>query len=355
MKALIAAPFRYTTGGIKSHNGASYEVMRDVIRNKTGISYIDIAYENVKNKIDVQSYDEIFIYYGINHSQDNRANAWGGLANQDYTGDKAVLESKAKLTILRDPFPLYYPKSLKAKLNSNDFKKLPKIHQLKVGNINFERMIELTTFPFEKHFIPGSKVIVGDSHTTSLYRPGWYPYYNNRKTLHGALKIGLKEYINEMIPYAKNKTITHADFYFGNIDIRFHVCRLNDGNYEENLKILVEEYVRQVNDLPIENKAIYELLPIESEDRKMAKTSLYNGHSFIGSREKRDKARLFFKQLMKEAVVGTNIQFVEWVDYLMNDKGELDFKCMEQTRGVHLARASYPYWNGTTTINSLFI
>ena len=49
---------------------------------------------------------------------------------------------------------------------------------------------------------------------------------------------------------------------------------------------------------------------------------------------------------MKKLCAHSKVNFIEWVDYLMNDKGELDFAHMEKPKSVHLSRASYPHWQG---------
>ena len=36
----------------------------------------------------------------------------------------------------------------------------------------------------------------------------------------------------------------------------------------------------------------------------------------------------------------------KWTNYLLNNDGELDFSHMEARKSVHLARSSYPHWQG---------
>ena len=92
--------------------------------------------------------------------------------------------------------------------------------------------------------------------------------------------------------------------------------------------------------------AAYELLPIENESRVLPKTGYYKGTPFYGSWDQRNAVRLIFKDEMKKLCAQGSVNFIEWVDPLLNDKGELDFECMEKPKSVHLSRASYPHWQG---------
>jgi hypothetical protein len=49
---------------------------------------------------------------------------------------------------------------------------------------------------------------------------------------------------------------------------------------------------------------------------------------------------------MRKLCAHGSVNFIEWVEYLSNDKGELDFSHMEKPKSVHLSRASYPHWQG---------
>jgi hypothetical protein len=183
---------------------------------------------------------------------------------------------------------------------------------------------------------PTTKVVAGDSHAICMYRPGWFVNSVPFKTLHGALKEGLQSFIQ---PHHEI-----AEFYFGNIDVRHHLMR--QANPEQATRDLANRYYEQLSQLDLAKVSAYELLPIENESRALPKTGYYKGTPFYGPWEHRETVRLIFKDEMKKLCAQGSVNFIEWTDYLKNDKGELDFEHMEKPKSVHLSRDSYPYWQG---------
>jgi len=100
----------------------------------------------------------------------------------------------------------------------------------------------------------------------------------------------------------------------------------------------------KIKELNLKNAAIYEPLPIENESRKIPKTGWYKGTPFYGTWSERNKVRNYFIETLEECC--DNIKLIKWTKYLLNKKGELDFKCMEKPQSVHLSREYYPYWTG---------
>jgi hypothetical protein len=187
-----------------------------------------------------------------------------------------------------------------------------------------------------RQLTPTTKVVAGDSHAICMYRPGWFVNSVPFKTLHGALKEGLSSFIR---PHHEI-----AEFYFGNIDVRHHLVRQSDP--AEAPRDLAKRYYEQLSQLDLAKVSAYELLPIENESRALPKTGYYKGTPFYGEWEHRESVRLIFKDEMKKLCAQGSVNFIEWTDYLMNDKGELDFAHMEKPKSVHLSRDSYPHWQG---------
>ena len=63
-----------------------------------------------------------------------------------------------------------------------------------------------------------------------MYRPDWVVNSVPFKTLNGALKTGFEEFIEDAAPI---NTFNKVEMYFGNIDVRHHLCRI-EGDYLEN-------------------------------------------------------------------------------------------------------------------------
>jgi hypothetical protein len=181
-----------------------------------------------------------------------------------------------------------------------------------------------------------NRVVAGDSHAICMYRPGWFVNSVPYKTLHGALKEGLQTFIE---PHHEI-----AEFYFGNIDIRHHLCRQPDP--EQATRDLANRYYTALSQLDLAKVYAYELLPIENESRVLPKTGYYKGTPFYGSWEDRNRCRLIFKEEMRNLCAQGSVNFIEWTSYLLNDKFELDFEHMEKPKSVHLSRNSYPHWQG---------
>ena len=181
-----------------------------------------------------------------------------------------------------------------------------------------------------------NRVVAGDSHAICMYRPGWFVNSVPFKTLHGALKEGLSSFIEPEHEI--------AEFYFGNIDVRHHLCR--QPNPEQATRDLANRYYEQLSQLDLAKVYAYELLPIEHESRVLPKTGYYKGTPFYGSWDQRNATRLAFKDEMRKLCAQGSVNFIEWVDPLLNNRGELDFECMEKPKSVHLSRNSYPHWQG---------
>jgi hypothetical protein len=212
---------------------------------------------------------------------------------------------------------------------------------LEVDIDNLKRMYE--TAETIKYPLITNKLVIGDSHSICMYRPGWTVNSVPFKTLNGALNDGLGVYFKDF------DRIIELECYFGNIDIRHHLCRI-EGNHLQNTRDLADRYITAVEALPIEKVSIYELLPIEDISRKLPKSGYYKDKPYWGTWEERNECRLIFReQLEKKA---TRNKIIRWVDPLMNRHGQLDFDKMEKPQSIHLSRAAYPHWTGEeTTVN----
>jgi hypothetical protein len=147
--------------------------------------------------------------------------------------------------------------------------------------------------------------------------------------------------------------ISEIEFYFGNIDIRHHLCR-QDYPLVACFE-LVDRYVEQLTEFSNKKISVYEPLLIENESRKLPKSGYYKGQPFYGSWSERNDMREMFVGRLKDKLPSW-IELKEWTKALRNTKGELDFKYMEDRGSVHLARHSYPYWTGqqVTSLESFF-
>ena len=174
---------------------------------------------------------------------------------------------------------------------------------------------------------------LGDSHTFSMYKPGMMVCRNDGQTLFGALKRGLKSFIE---PFGNVK---HLTLYFGNIDIRHHLMRQADPAVA--LFAMLDEYEKQIKALNMNFVELISALPIENESRKLPKTGFYKGTPFAGTWAERTALVTMFNMRLEEICHRNGWELYSHPDVYKNEKGELDFEVMEKPQSVHLARLYY--------------
>jgi hypothetical protein len=324
MKKLVTSPFTHVSSNIHSHRAAQAAIYANQLE-ETGY---DVHLDRTGNiHPDINSFDEIFVYHG--NDWGGSLNLFGGMKNYGNI-DNLIRYSQFKGTVTS--LWIDHPKYSEMLLSRMKDDVNPDWDYVDWENL---KRIENTAKTL-KQITPTTRVVAGDSHAICMYRPGWFVNSVPFKTLHGALKEGLSSFIQ---PHHEI-----AEFYFGNIDVRHHLMR--QSNPEEATRDLAKRYYEQLSQLDLAKVYAYELLPIENESRALPKTGYYKGTPFYGDWASRETLRLIFKDEMRNLCAQGSVNFIEWVDYLKNDKGELDFEHMEKPKSVHLSRNSYPHWQG---------
>jgi len=195
---------------------------------------------------------------------------------------------------------------------------------------------EITSIPTDQVVFEGfttdKKLILGDSHSLSIYKYGWGINRLDGKTLHGFLKDPYK--------YFDKDNTTDLTLYFGNIDVRFHLMR--QPNPEQAVCVLVKKLIDFIAEIsPKINVTVQELLPIEDESRKIPGSGMYKGNPFYGSKEARQNLVNLFNILIKDSIDTNHPYKVQkmWLNY------PLDFKCMEARQSVHVRPDFYLHKN----------
>ena len=334
MRALLVTPFTPLSKNFASHRSAQGVIYADQLKN-AGIN-VHLAMTG-KIPEDYNEFDEMYVYHG--NDWFGTLNMFGGVKN--YANIDSVIKIskfKGKVYSIGIEYPDYYT-MLKDRVD-----KTPDAHpQWRLVDWDGLLRLQKESKVVDPNFIRRYPYVsIGDSHAISMYRPGWMNISVPFKTLHGALSVGLKSFVPE-------GEYNDIEFYFGNIDVRHHFCRMP--NPDDAVKKTVANYVHQAAQLATEKNCqvtLYELLPIEDESRKLPQTGYYKGRPFSGTREQRDKIRLLFKEEMFKQCTTfyKNVKVFEWVDKITNSKGELDFMYMEKPQSVHLSREYYPHWQG---------
>jgi len=176
--------------------------------------------------------------------------------------------------------------------------------------------------------------VLGDSHSVSVWHPGCNISRNDGKTLFGVLREGMQSYIPE--------GTKHLITYFGNIDVRHHLCRQEKP--AESVKKLVKDYFEHLKSLNIEKISVVKLLPIEFEERRIPKTGFYKKAPFAGSQRERTQLMQIFNEEVSNLKAIYNMNVIEWPsDWYDIDPKYFADTYMEKPGSVHLSRAYYQY------------
>jgi hypothetical protein len=325
MSILITSPFTHISSNIHSHRAAQAAIYAEQLT----VEHSPRVHLDRTGNIapDPDAFDDVYVYHG--NDWGGTLNLFGGMKNYGNI-DNLIRYSKIKGPV----YSLWidhpkYSEMLKPRMKDDIH---PDWHKVDWDNLKVLEDTAVTVREIESV----NRAVAGDSHAICMYRPGWFVNSVPFKTLHGALKEGLSTFIE---PYHEI-----AEFYFGNIDVRHHLCR--QPNPEQAARDLANRYYEQLSQLDLAKVSAYELLPIENESRALPKTGYYKGTPFYGSWEDRNRCRLIFKEEMRKLCAQGSVNFIEWTSYLLNDKFELDFEHMEKPKSVHLSRDSYPHWQG---------
>jgi hypothetical protein len=245
-------------------------------------------------------YDKLIIYHGTNFRA-GVFNVIGGLNDAVFLRAEKLNEfiNKKDNVLTLDGFQLNQF-SVKRKLNLYD----------DVKDIN---VIDLP----EKE-----NLVIGDSHSLSVWPDDEYTISrNDGKTLHGFLKQD-----RDLSTYKK------IIFYFGNIDLRFHLARQE--NPIEATRDLFKRYCQYASKY---DATIVLLLPVEDESRILPKSGQYKGQNFFGSIELRKQLRLEANKV----IIESGLPFIDWPEEYLDNQGNLSFDVMEPKQSVHLRPEFY--------------
>lgn len=210
---------------------------------------------------------------------------------------------------------------------------------------------------FERVY-PSNQLSLGDSHMLSQWKPGTEIIRLDGQTLYGFLAN-----FEERMKLVRHG-VTGLHLYFGNIDIRHHLMREADpigataGLVHNYLSMLSQHF----KDYPI-GIHLYEVLPPETEARKIPKTGWYKDAPFYGSQSERAMLSTYFNQCLQHYATYFNEQndsgrlhspeflvekFPATLPYV-DLNGYLQEEVMEKPQSVHLSRKYYRYdWEWAT-------
>ena len=173
---------------------------------------------------------------------------------------------------------------------------------------------------------PNPYIIIGDSHSLSVWQPGYALSFNPGKTLFGWLKHANAQAINQLRPGG-------VTLYFGNIDLRFHLGRMADPyKATEELFTKYVNFARELN-----NPTLVQLLPVEHESRKIPGTGLYKGQPFYGSRQ----LRMELRDIANDIIAQSGLNFISWSKDWVDSDGTAMLEILESKQSVHIKPKYY--------------
>lgn len=291
-----------------SHNAGWTFVTSSILSTYFGEN-VDI----VSNKDDLTAYDTLIINEGVNFKP-GVFNFFGGVQDRQKEALKSFASYQGEVLYLNEFADYSIPCKKRKDLATLADLVFPKGEVLDLSKLS-------------------DSIIIGDSHSVSAFKPGRTILRLDGKTLNGALNIGLEN----LIPNGQKD----VQFYFGNIDVRFHIKRFGGTSA---LVDLFERYSDQVRGLARKGYSVTltHLIPIESESRKIPGTGKYKGANFFGSRVERTSYVMLFNSLVDELAKELGLKVEKWnkLNY-----AELSFDDMEARQSVHLRPSSYMYIN----------
>ena len=326
IRNMLACPVNPPSDRLTSHRGAQAAMHASEIAHRSGNCDV-----NWGGKIhDYREYTHLYLYHGNDYN--GSVNMFGGISGFSHIGNIEALSNFTGYVFsigwaMPDLVGILNDRMEKAKQKGQD---IP--YEWSFVNLENLQRIQDTAVRID-HPSANKSVVIGDSHAISMHRPGWTVNSVPFKTLNGALSSDLMSFVN-------TQQCDELEVYFGNIDIRHHICRLEPVRYMELAQNLAIRYAKALNELPIDKVTACELLPIENESRQIPASGFYKGQPFWGSWQQRADARNMFNDTLDGL---TNVK--RWTQHLTNDKGELDFAHMEKPRSIHLSRAAYPHWS----------
>ena len=300
-----------------SHKGGWTKLLRCQLIN-SGYNNVTI----ISSEERLADFDSIIFDAGAEFG--GTINLFGGLNEKAFDRVQELKEFKGKLYSWQHELPCL-DKLIESRQHNNStfegFKGYPKLNLF----IEVFRHVE-----HKKH------LLFGDSHTPSVWTPDMMIERRDGRTLFGAITNGeLDEAIAEYNP-------DELTVYLGNIDLRHHICRVNDSDFSSGFASF--KIVRDlVNSLPLGLKVnMVQPLYIEDESRKLPKTGYYKGQPFYGTWFDRNHARYTMATVMENlAEEDDSLEVIGWPEEFVNEQGQLIFEVMERPKSVHMSPKYY--------------
>lgn len=196
-----------------------------------------------------------------------------------------------------------------------------------------------------QHAYKTDKLLIGDSHTPSVWTPEYMIERRDGRTLKGMVEHEtVYRYVTTM-PYVK-----HFHVHCGSIDIRHHLMReIDPPEACAKFVLLMTEQLALITQ--VESATLTHTMGIEDVSRELPKTGYFRGEPFAGTWEQRNELREIFNACLELSVDRRDEwNLIKFPDYFFDQHGKLKFEVMEKPGSVHLSPEHYR-WNLDTNTN----
>lgn len=297
-----------------------------------------LDFDGRRHSRDWREYDLIYIYHGMDYHGGGALNVFDGMVEHAAKFFERVIwpqHEHIKYVSLDIPMQDYGSLCKKKGGTQSDYWK----------NVDWDKVSQkcnsITDWVLDPIYNWSEKsqfhLTIGDSHAHSAYVDGSVVLRKDERTLAGVMRKTIQKEITDWgFDLNKIKSLTT---YFGNIDVRHHLCREADPIAATKQLVANYELALKSFDRPIE---VVKLLPIEDESRKIPKSGYFKGTPFFGSKAERQAVLQVFNDALEEMVIKNKWSIYRWPRYWYEMDGiEFMNTFMERPRSVHLARKYY--------------
>lgn len=311
-----------------SHKGGWARLLKCQLKN--------LGYDRVKildNSDYLGQFDIIIFDLGAEYS--GALNLFGGLDEKVFNRLRQIADYKGRLFSWKNELPdvsVLESRRTNAstceqfKLSPGDF--LGRVREALSNTIVFN------------HVIRTSSLLIGDSHTPSVWTPEFMIERRDGRTLKGMIENETIKRYSQLFQIDMGMTLDEVKIHCSSIDIRHHLARESDP--ELATVHLANGLIKKACQLSDQKLSFVHTMGIEDESRDLPKTGYFKGTPFFGSWELRNKLRnLFNSTLDQYCSTDENTQVIHFPKYFFDESGKLKFEVMEKPQSVHLSPEHY--------------
>lgn len=312
-----------------SHKGGWTRLLKCQLRNM-GFESVTI----LKNGCDLNKFDYIIFDLGAEYS--GTLNLFGGLDEKCRNRVCELLKFEGKLFSWRNQLPDLVG-CIKSRL-------LNKSTHPMFATLSLESLTDLgnklsQTVVFD-HAYRTNKLLIGDSHTPSVWDPSYMIERRDGRTLKGMLE---NQTINRRLFFLQQAglQINHLMVHCSSIDIRHHIAR--ESNPEQYTYEVAKILCDTIATFGFTSVKLAETVGIEDESRELPKTGYFKGTPFFGSWEQRNRLREIFNAALRVKGGERGMEVLEYPKYFFDESGKVRFDCMEVPGSVHTSPEHYKW------------